>query len=64
MFDLFTDSEFFAVAARNWLIHQRYVRKEFDICKLLIDEELRKTNGYNEYANYVLVRANLPSFLN
>uniref|UniRef100_A0A1B6HTG3 Uncharacterized protein n=2 Tax=Homalodisca TaxID=139475 RepID=A0A1B6HTG3_9HEMI len=48
------DAEMFAIAARNWLIHQRYVRKEFDICKLLIEEELQKTNGYNEYANYVL----------
>ncbi|XP_054276181.1 Bardet-Biedl syndrome 4 protein homolog isoform X2 [Macrosteles quadrilineatus] len=47
-------AEFFSITARNWLIHLRYVRKEFDICKLLIEEELKKTRGYNEYANYVL----------
>ncbi|XP_014244922.1 Bardet-Biedl syndrome 4 protein isoform X2 [Cimex lectularius] len=32
----------------------RYVRKEFDLCKLIIQEDLTKSKGCNEYANYVL----------
>ncbi|XP_075215083.1 Bardet-Biedl syndrome 4 isoform X2 [Lycorma delicatula] len=52
--NLYKGSEFPPVESRNWLIHSRYVRKEYEICKLLIADELEKSNGYNEYANYVL----------
>lgn len=38
---------------RNWLIHLHYSRKEFGICKILLQEELEKSNGMCEYANYV-----------
>ncbi|XP_050711452.1 Bardet-Biedl syndrome 4 protein-like isoform X2 [Eriocheir sinensis] len=41
------------VERRNWLIHLHYVRKEFDICKQLIREQLEETRGMCEYANYV-----------
>lgn len=40
---------------RNWLIHLHYSRKEFGICKILLQEELEKSNGMCEYANYVQV---------
>ncbi|KAL1129675.1 hypothetical protein AAG570_012620 [Ranatra chinensis] len=40
--------------SNNWLIHTRYARKEFDICKLLIEEEFENNDGCNEYANYVM----------
>ncbi|XP_063226121.1 Bardet-Biedl syndrome 4 protein isoform X2 [Bacillus rossius redtenbacheri] len=42
------------VESRNWLINMHYVRNEFDICKIFIHEELEKSCGMNEYANYVL----------
>lgn len=38
---------------RNWLIHLHYVRKEFDICKTLIQEQLDETHGMCEYALYI-----------
>ncbi|KAK8741087.1 hypothetical protein OTU49_002489 [Cherax quadricarinatus] len=41
------------VERRNWLIHLHYVRKEFDLCKHLIREQLEETRGMCEYANYV-----------
>ncbi|XP_045128837.1 Bardet-Biedl syndrome 4 protein-like isoform X2 [Portunus trituberculatus] len=41
------------VERRNWLIHLHYVRKEFDVCKQLIREQLEETRGMCEYANYV-----------
>ncbi|KAK7068109.1 Bardet-Biedl syndrome 4 protein, partial [Halocaridina rubra] len=41
------------VERRNWLIHVHYVRKEFDVCKHLIREQLEETRGMCEYANYV-----------
>ncbi|XP_042211693.1 Bardet-Biedl syndrome 4 protein-like [Homarus americanus] len=41
------------VERRNWLIHLHYVRKEFDLCKQLIREQLEETRGMCEYANYV-----------
>jgi len=41
--------------SRNWLIHLHYSRKEFGICKILLQEELERSNGMCEYANYVQV---------
>ncbi|XP_043505596.1 Bardet-Biedl syndrome 4 protein homolog [Polistes fuscatus] len=38
---------------RNWLLHRHYTRREHKICKILIEEELTKSNGHNEYANYL-----------
>lgn len=46
-------------ASKNWLIHMHYVRKEFDICKAIIHEELQRLNGNSEYPNYILVRLKL-----
>jgi hypothetical protein len=46
-------------ASKNWLIHLHYVRREFGTCKTIIHEELQKTNGNLEYANYVLVSRKL-----
>lgn len=37
------------------MIHIKYVRKEFDQCKILSEEELKRSNGYSEYANYIIV---------
>ncbi|BES89873.1 Hypothetical protein NTJ_02680 [Nesidiocoris tenuis] len=45
--------EFVPVESNNWLIHARYVRKEFDICQLIIQEDLVRTKGCNEYANFI-----------
>ncbi|XP_043276787.1 Bardet-Biedl syndrome 4 protein [Venturia canescens] len=42
-----------AVENRNWLLHKYYTRHEYRICKTLIEEELVKSNGHNEYANYL-----------
>jgi len=38
---------------RNWLIHNHYVRKEFETCKAIIRSQLEETHGMCEYANYV-----------
>ncbi|XP_075875131.1 BBSome complex member BBS4 [Nelusetta ayraudi] len=38
---------------RNWLIHQHYLRKDYDTCKAIIKEQLQETNGMCEYAIYV-----------
>lgn len=38
---------------RNWLIHNHYVRKEFDHCKAIIQKVIEETKGMCEYANYV-----------
>lgn len=46
---------------RNWLIHLHYSRKEFGICKILLQEELEKSNGMCEYAHYVQVGNNTLS---
>lgn len=40
----------------NWMLHAKYVRREYDQCKKLAEQELTRTNGYNEYANFILVR--------
>ncbi|CAA9996548.1 unnamed protein product [Nesidiocoris tenuis] len=41
-----TAPEFVPVESNNWLIHARYVRKEFDICQLIIQEDLVRTKGF------------------
>ncbi|KAK7912681.1 hypothetical protein WMY93_012892 [Mugilogobius chulae] len=41
------------VERRNWLIHQHYIRKDYDTCKTIIKEQLQETNGMCEYAIYV-----------
>ncbi|KAI4829848.1 hypothetical protein KUCAC02_001513 [Chaenocephalus aceratus] len=41
------------VERRNWLIHQHYIRKDYDTCKAIIKEQLQETNGMCEYAIYV-----------
>ncbi|XP_061888264.1 Bardet-Biedl syndrome 4 protein isoform X1 [Entelurus aequoreus] len=38
---------------KNWLIHQHYIRKDYEICKAIIKEQLQETNGMCEYAIYV-----------
>ncbi|CAG7821314.1 unnamed protein product [Allacma fusca] len=40
--------------SKNWLIHLHYVRREFETCKSVINEELARLNGNSEYANYIL----------
>ncbi|XP_031365466.1 Bardet-Biedl syndrome 4 protein homolog isoform X2 [Apis dorsata] len=42
-----------AIESNNWLLHRHYTRHEYKTCKILIDQELIKSNGYNEYANYL-----------
>ncbi|XP_032683157.1 Bardet-Biedl syndrome 4 protein homolog isoform X2 [Odontomachus brunneus] len=41
-----------AVESRNWLLHRHYTRHEYNACKLLIEQELSKSDGH-EYANYL-----------
>uniref|UniRef100_A0A673CXM3 Bardet-Biedl syndrome 4 n=1 Tax=Sphaeramia orbicularis TaxID=375764 RepID=A0A673CXM3_9TELE len=41
------------VERRNWLIHQHYIRKDYDTCKMIIKEQLQETTGMCEYAIYV-----------
>lgn len=41
------------VERRNWLLHQHFVRKDFESCKHLIKEQLTQTGGECEYALYV-----------
>lgn len=47
-----------AIESRNWLLHRHYTRHEYSACKLLIEQELTRSNGH-EYANYLKVRAGL-----
>ncbi|XP_012150183.1 Bardet-Biedl syndrome 4 isoform X1 [Megachile rotundata] len=42
-----------AVESNNWLLHRHYTRHEYKTCKILIDQELFRSNGHNEYANYL-----------
>ncbi|KAK2583471.1 hypothetical protein KPH14_009440 [Odynerus spinipes] len=42
-----------SIEIRNWLLHRHYTRREHKVCKVLIDEELAKSHGHNEYANYL-----------
>ncbi|XP_008121522.1 Bardet-Biedl syndrome 4 protein isoform X1 [Anolis carolinensis] len=41
------------VEKRNWLIHLYYIRKDYDLCKIAIKEQLQETHGMCEYAVYV-----------
>ncbi|XP_077375066.1 BBSome complex member BBS4 [Festucalex cinctus] len=41
------------VERRNWLIHQHYIHKDYETCKVIIKEQLQETNGMCEYAIYV-----------
>ncbi|EFN70730.1 Bardet-Biedl syndrome 4 protein-like protein [Camponotus floridanus] len=41
-----------AIENRNWLLHRHYTRHEFSACKLLIEQELMKSDGH-EYASYL-----------
>lgn len=43
-----------AVESRNWLLHRHYTRHEYSACKLLIEQELTKSDGH-EYASYLKV---------
>ncbi|KAK7590686.1 hypothetical protein V9T40_002299 [Parthenolecanium corni] len=45
----------------NWMLHAKYVRREYDQCKKLAEQELTRTNGYNEYANFILGSINLEN---
>ncbi|XP_031774161.1 Bardet-Biedl syndrome 4 protein homolog isoform X2 [Apis florea] len=45
--------EISAIESNNWLLHRHYTRHEYKTCKILIDQELTKSNGHNEYANYL-----------
>lgn len=38
---------------RNWFIHLHFLRKEYDICKNLIEIQLKETQGMCEYALYI-----------
>ncbi|XP_076165097.1 Bardet-Biedl syndrome 4 [Ptiloglossa arizonensis] len=42
-----------AIESNNWLLHRHYTRHEYKTCKILIDQELSRSNGHNEYANYL-----------
>lgn len=37
----------------NWRIHLLYIRQDFRECLKLIEEQLKESNGANEYALYV-----------
>lgn len=39
----------------DWIIYNRYVQRDLELCKLLIDQELRSTKDNNEFAFYILV---------
>lgn len=39
----------------DWIIYNRYVQRDLELCKLLIDQELRNTKDNNEFAFYILV---------
>lgn len=40
------------IERRNWLIHLHYVKKDYDRCKSIIDEQLAESGGMCEYAVY------------
>uniref|UniRef100_T1J508 Uncharacterized protein n=1 Tax=Strigamia maritima TaxID=126957 RepID=T1J508_STRMM len=50
---LFIVPELPTLERRNWLLHLHFVRKEFDLCKTLIKEQLDETQGMCEYALHV-----------
>ncbi|XP_017758735.1 PREDICTED: Bardet-Biedl syndrome 4 protein homolog [Eufriesea mexicana] len=45
--------EISAIESNNWLLHRHYTRHEYKTCKVLIEQELTRSNGHNEYANYL-----------
>lgn len=40
----------------DWIIYNRYIQRDLELCKLLIDQELRNTKDNNEFAFYILVK--------
>lgn len=38
---------------QNWLIHVLYIRKEYDKCMRVIEQQLKECNGLTEYPIYV-----------
>ncbi|CAG0884735.1 unnamed protein product [Darwinula stevensoni] len=38
----------------NWLIHLHFVRREYDKCRALIEEQFSDSKGTCEYANYAM----------
>jgi len=48
--------QFFNVQEKSdWIIYNRYIQRDLELCKLLIDQELRNTKDNNEFAFYILV---------
>lgn len=41
--------------SQNWLIHVYYTRGQIDEAKSIIETELLRSRGKNEYAHYALV---------
>lgn len=39
----------------DWIIYNRYIQRDLELCKLIIDQELRNTKDNNEFAFYILV---------
>lgn len=39
----------------DWIIYNRYVQRDLELCKLLIDQELQNKKDNNEFAFYILV---------
>lgn len=39
----------------DWIIYNRYVQRDLELCKLLIDQEMRNTKDNNEFVFYILV---------
>jgi len=39
----------------DWIIYNRYIQRDLELCKLLIDQELKNTKDNNEFAFYILV---------
>jgi len=55
---LFTEPmmQFFNIQEKSdWIIYNRYIQRDLELCKLLIDQELRNTKDNNEFAFYILV---------
>lgn len=48
-----TAPELANIERRNWLIHNHYVRREYETCKAIIKAQLEETKGMCEYANYI-----------
>ncbi|KAM8780837.1 BBSome complex member BBS4 isoform 2-T2 [Rhynchonycteris naso] len=46
-------AEFPILEKQNWLIHMHYIRKDYESCKAVINEQLQETEGLCEYAIYV-----------